>query len=118
GSGLGTINDPTGLDWSPFGGGALFIADTGNNRAQRRSDPPSPFDYLLLDGAKGSMVAPVDVSTDLEGYSYVIASGPEAVYRFVAAGQGLAQYVQQVDVDVSAGPLVRPTALAADADKV
>ena len=118
GSGLGTINDPRGLDWSPFGGGGLFIADTGNNRAQRRSDPPSANDYLLLDGASGAMVAPVDVSTDLEGYSYVIDSGHEAVYRFVSAGQGLAEFVQQVDVDVSAGALVHPTALAADADKV
>jgi len=41
GSGLGTTSDPQGLDWSPYAGGALFIADTGNNRAQRRSDPPS-----------------------------------------------------------------------------
>ena len=118
GSGLGTNNDPTGLAWSPFGGGGLFITDTGNNRAQRRSDPPSPFDYLLLDGASGSMVAPVDVSTDLDGYSYVIDSGHEAVYRFVGAGQGLGEYVQQVDADVIAGALVHPTALAADADKV
>ena len=119
GSGLGTINDPTGLDWSPFDGGALFIADTGNNRAQRRSDPPSPFDYLLLDGAAGSMVAPTDVSTDLDGYSYVIDSGHEAIYRFVAAGQGLGEFVQRVDVpDPTAPPLVHPIAIAADNDKV
>jgi DNA-binding beta-propeller fold protein YncE len=118
GSGLGTIDDPRGLDWTPYGGGALFIADTGNNRAQRRSDPPSAFDYLLLDGAAGAMVAPTDVSADLAGYSYVIDSGHEAVYRFVSAGQGLGEFVQQVDIDVSAGPLVHPIALAADDDKV
>ncbi len=116
GSGLGTVSDPNGLDWSPYGGGALFIADTGNNRAQRRSDPPSAYDYLLLDDDHGSMIGPTDVSTDLAGYSYVIDSGHESVGRFQSTGQGLGDFVQRVDIE--GAPLVHPIALAADVDKV
>ena len=116
GSGLGTVSNPGGLDWCPYGGGALFIADTGNNRAQRRSDPPSADDYLLLDGDQGAMVAPTDVSTDLAGFSYVVDSGHQAVYRFQSAGQGLGEYVQRVDID--GAPLVQPVAVAADEDLV
>lgn len=120
GSGLGTASDPRGLDWNPVGGGALFIADTGNNRAQRRSDPVSTNDYLMIDGELGSMISPGDVSSDLDGYAYVIDSGHNAVYRFRGAGQGLGEYVQRVDIEPSrAGyPIADPVAVAADKDLV
>lgn len=120
GSGLGTASDPRGLDWSPVDGGALFIADTGNNRAQRRSDPPSTNDYLLLDSDKGALRAPNDVTTDLAGYSYVTDAADTAVFRFRAAGQGLGEFVQRVDLEPSASgqKLQRPVAVAADNDLV
>jgi hypothetical protein len=120
GSGLGTASDPRGLDWNPVDGGALFIADSGNNRAQRRSDPPSANDYLLLEGDQGPMIAPNDVSSDLAGFSYVIDLGHDAVHRFKPLGQGLGEFVQRVDVDPGAAsvPLQQPVAVAADNDLV
>jgi len=123
GSGLGTAVNPEGLDWSPADGGALFIADTGNNRGQRLSNPPSAQDYLILDGELGGLNSPVDVCADLAGYSYVVDGLSNAVYRYVRAevvGVSTGQLVQRVDIEPSSGgaPLVEPVAVAADNDLV
>ncbi len=120
GSGLGTVIGPTGIDWSPANGGALYIADTGNNRAQRRSDPPSSDDYLMLDDDQGGLIAPTDVSADLAGFAYVIDGGHNSVNRYQPAGQGLGQFVQRVDIEPSADGqfLQKPVAVAADSNQV
>jgi hypothetical protein len=119
GSGLGTVSDPRGIDWNPTGGGALFIADAANNRAQRRSDPVNSGDYLMLDSDLGPLKVPVDVSSDLAGYAYVTDNQLKAVFRYTGAGQGLGQFVQRVDIENgSAQPLLSPVAVAVDNDQV
>jgi DNA-binding beta-propeller fold protein YncE len=120
GSGLGTVISPTGIDWSPAAGGALYIADTGNNRAQRRSDPPSADDYLMLDDDAGALIAPIDISADLAGFVYVIDGGHGSINRYEPAGQGLGQWVQRVDIEPSADGkyLQKPVAVAADSSQV
>lgn len=120
GSGLGTVSNPNGIDWSPATGGGLYIADTGNNRGQRRSDPPSPDDYLLLDDDEGALIAPTDISADLAGFSYVIDGGHNSVNRYRPAGEGLGVFVQRVDIEPSKDGqyLVKPVAVAADSDQV
>ncbi|MEO5617761.1 MAG: hypothetical protein ABIS67_08315 [Candidatus Eisenbacteria bacterium] len=123
GSGLGTAEDPRGLDWSPADGGGLFITDTGNNRAQRRSDPPSSADYLMLDVDVAALNSPRDISADLAGFSYVVDGGTNGVYRFRRAEDGgvsAGQFVQRVDIEPSAAgtSLLQPGAVAADNDFV
>jgi len=123
GSGLGTAEDPRGLDWTPGDGGGLFITDTGNNRAQRRSDPASFQDFLMLDGENGALNSPLDVSADLDGYAYVVDGASNAVYRFRRVEQNsfsTGEFVQRVDIEPSAGglPLQRAGAVAADVDRV
>lgn len=123
GSGLGTAEDPRGLDWTPADGAGLFIADSGNNRAQRRSDPPSASDYLLLDGELLALNSPGDVSADLAGFSYVVDGGTSGVYRYRRVEDGgisTGEYVQRVDLEPSStgGVLQQPVAVAADNDLV
>jgi DNA-binding beta-propeller fold protein YncE len=123
GSGLGTAEDPRGLDWSPADGGGLFIADAGNNRAQRRSDPVSPSDYLILDGELLALNTPRDISADLAGFSYVIDGGTVGVFRYRRVEDGgisNGTFVQRVDIEPSSAglPLQEPVAVAADNDLV
>jgi len=121
GSGLGTVSNPTGLDWSSAEGGALFIADTGNNRGQRLGDPQSASDYLMLDTDAGSLISPVDVSSDLAGFSYVVNGGQPGVFRYRGLGSGLSEMVQRVDVysdSTATNRLQQPIAAAADSNRV
>ena len=123
GSGLGTIEDPRGLDWTPADGGGLFITDSANNRAQRRSDPASANDYLILDSDLGGLNSPRDVCADLAGYSYVVDGGTNAVYRYLRmqdGGVSLGRFVQRVDIEPSAAgtSLLQAGAVAADNDLV
>ncbi len=123
GSGLGTALDPRGIDWTPAEGGGLYIADTGNNRVQRRSDPRSNQDFLILDGETGGLNSPLDVSADLAGFSYVVDGGSEGVYRYrreEILGASVGTFVQRVDVEPSAAGmrLQRPVAVAAENDVV
>jgi hypothetical protein len=121
GSGLGTVSNPNGLDWSSADGGALFVADTGNNRGQRLGDPASVSDYLMLDSDAGSLVSPVDVSSDLAGFSYVVNGGTAGVFRYRGLGSGLSEMVQRVDIysdTTSSNRLQLPIAAAADSSRV
>jgi len=121
GSGLGTVSNPTGLDWSSAEGGALFVADTGNNRGQRLGDPSSASDYLMLDTDAGSLNSPVDVSSDLGGFSYVVNGGQPGVFRYRGLGSGLSEMVQRVDVysdTTSTNRMEQPIAAAADSNRV
>jgi len=121
GSGLGTVLNPQGLDWSPNGNGALYIADTANNRGQRLGDPRSSDDYLMLDTDTGSLVSPVDACADLAGFAYVVNGAPNlGVFRYEGIGQGLSQMVQRVDVytDATTPRLMQPVAVTADSDRV
>src|SRR5262249_23109702 len=66
GSGLSNVSDPRGLDWGPDGYGALYVADTGNTRGLRRSDPPSlQTDYSMVESDQGDIGTPLDISVDL-----------------------------------------------------
>ncbi|HTO92593.1 MAG TPA: hypothetical protein VMJ70_15790 [Candidatus Sulfotelmatobacter sp.] len=121
GSGLGTVMNPQGLDWSPNGSGALYLSDTANNRAQRLGDPRSGDDYLMLDTDNGPLTSPVDVCADLAGFAYVVNGGPNfGVFRYQGIGQGLSEMVQRVDVytDVTTPRLLQPVAVTADSDRV
>jgi hypothetical protein len=113
GSGLGTLQDPRGIFWGPSGGGAVYVADFGKNWVQKLSDLTSSTGYFSIDQVLGlSLLRPLDVVADLQGFVYLVDAGNERVVRFDGAGQ----YVQTVNVETDAfgRQLVSPTTVAAD----
>lgn len=114
GSGIGSVNDPRGLQWTAAGGGGLYAADFAKNWMQRLSDVQSTSGLFYADGAASGlpMLAPTDVAVDLSGFSYVTDNGHQRVLRFDPGGN----YVQRVDVEPNTAglPLLDPIALTAD----
>jgi len=117
GSGVGTLQDPHGLFWSPAGAvgdQALYAADFGKNWIQKLSDQTTSTGLFIIDGAQSgtSLQGPTDVAVDLQGFIYVADAGNHRVLRY----SPLASYVQRVDVekDASGRELVDPIAVAAD----
>lgn len=110
GSGLATVMDPRGLQWSAFGtGGSLYLADFGKNWVQKVSAATRATGYFSVDQAENlSLLGPEDVSADLLGFLYVADTGNQRVLRFDDTGA----YVQKVNVE---GPsLLSPVTVAAD----
>lgn len=121
GSGLSTVSDPHGLDWGPDAGGALYVADTGNSRGLRRSDPPSLVtDFSMVASEIGDIGIPPDICVDLAGYIYVVDRENAQVVRYRSAGQGQSEFVQRVDIEPSRDGIfiAAPVAVAADNDLV
>ncbi len=113
GSGVGTVMDPRSLFWGPYGGGAVYTADFGKNWLQKMSDTAPATGYFSIDQAEGlSLVGPLDLTADLQGYIYGVDTGNQRVLRFDSNGS----YVQRVDVEVDAykNALQAPVAVAAD----
>ena len=113
GSGLGTLQDPRGIFWGASGGGALYAADFGKNWVQKLSDLTSSTGYFSIDQALGlSLLRPLDVVADPQGFVYLVDAGNQRVLRFDGAGG----YVQTVNVETDAfgRQLLSPTAVAAD----
>jgi hypothetical protein len=121
GSGISNASDPRGLDWGSDGNGALYVADNGNNRGLRRSDPPSlETDYAMVDSDQGDIGLPLDISADLAGYAYVVDSEHHQVVRYTSSGQTAGKFVQRVDIEPSKDGiyLADPVAVSADNDLV
>jgi hypothetical protein len=113
GSGTGTVQDPRGIFWGPFGP-SLYVADFGKNWIQRMHDE-EPVGDLKIEQADGlSLFGPLDVTADLQGFIYFADTGNQRVLRFNAAGE----YVQIVNVaadkDPNGQPLLSPVTVAAD----
>jgi len=116
GSGIGTVQDPRGIFWSPNGGGALYAADFGKNWVQKLSDQISSTGEFNIDGSTSPggllFLGPVDVVADLQGFIYVVDAGNQRVLRYDGAGA----YVQDVNVETDAfhNKLKDPVCVAAD----
>jgi hypothetical protein len=111
GSGVGSVVDPRGMHWSPAGGRALYVSDTGKNWTQKVAEQGSS--YQLDGGATGTaFIGPLDVSVDLSGFVYVADTGNQRVLRYAPD----ASFVQRVDVEPDAQglPLGQPVTVAAD----
>jgi hypothetical protein len=122
GTGLGTVVEPRGMDWSRTLGPALFVADFGKNWVQKMQDHTADLggsayyrDSDLLDAP--ALSNPVDVSTDADGFFYVVDQGNARVIRYSDTDRS---YVQIVNVENNEQglPLRTPVAVAADEDLV
>jgi hypothetical protein len=114
GNGTGFVVDPRGMFWNRAIGDGLYVADLGNNRAQRLYDVGVDNGYFALDGTDSgeNILEPLDVTADVAGYSYICDTGGRRVLRYDPYGS----YVQRVDVEPSEfGQLLHgPVAVAAD----
>jgi len=111
GSGTGTVEDPRGLYWGS-NGPALYVTDYGKNWVQRLMDEV-PVAGFKMDQAEGlTLLAPTDVTADLQGFCYFTDTGNQRVLRFDASGT----YVQTVNIekDVFGRQLLSPITVAAD----
>jgi hypothetical protein len=121
GTGIGSTNDPRGMQWAFVNGAALYFADTGNNEVQKFADPTSGGASFKLDfGGSGAdsipLAQPVDVSVDSAGYVYVADFGNQRVLRYSPEGD----FVQRVDIepDAAGERVMSPIAVAADNEQV
>lgn len=123
GTGVGSVIEARGLQWSAVTGPALFVADLGNFRIEKTRDgnvllPFAEYFHTLDIPDAPRLIEPLDVAVDAGGFFYVADAGGAQVLRYDNAGPA---YVQRVDVesDQSATPpipLMRPVAVAADED--
>jgi hypothetical protein len=115
GSGSSSVVDPRGIDWSPLSGGALFVADRGNNKAKLVGTSVPNDGLVALDGSETptgtSFSAPQGVAVDDGGFLYVVDRLNQRVLRYDASGA----YIQQVNVELNAdtppAPLLDPVAI-------
>lgn len=114
GSGIGTMQNPFGMFWSPAGGPALYAVDAGKNWIQKLSDQVPSTGFYFLDGAQSGAPfnAPEDVTVDAQGFLYIVDTGNRRVLRYGPD----ASYVQKVNVELDADrdSLHIPVAVAAD----
>ena len=114
GSGIGTVVDPRGIFWGPYGGSTFFASDFGKNWIQKLSDQAPSTGFYQLDGSQTGTTfnGALDVTVDLQGYLYIADTGNRRVLRYDPDGL----YVQRVDVenDASGNALANPVTVAAD----
>ncbi|HTQ41869.1 MAG TPA: hypothetical protein VMI75_03860 [Polyangiaceae bacterium] len=116
GSGNSSIIDARGITWSPYNGGALLVADRGNNKVKLLSTTVSNLGFAQMDGSETptgtAFNAPTNVAMDASGYLYVIDEGNQRVLRYDSYGT----YVQMVNIENNSDglPLLDPIAVAVD----
>ncbi len=112
GSGVGTVRDPRGIFWGPYGGGAVYAADFGKNWVQKLSDLFPSTGFFAIDQAGSALVEPLDVTADPQGFIYLTDTGNQRVLRF----DGTGGFVQSVNVELDAfgRSLLSPVTVAAD----
>jgi DNA-binding beta-propeller fold protein YncE len=111
GSGTGTVQDPRGIFWGPFGP-SLYVADFGKNWIQRMQDQVPVADFKIEQAEGISLYGPLDVTADPKGFIYLVDTGNQRVLRFDGSGE----FVQTVNVEKDAYGqlLISPVTVAAD----
>jgi len=116
GTGASSISDPRGVQWTPLRGGALFVADRGNNKAKLIGTSAFGLGFVKLDGSETptgtSFNAPQGVAIDGAGYLYVVDRQNRRVLRYTADGT----YIQDVNVENNSDnlSLLDPVAIGVD----
>lgn len=116
GTGTASVSDPRGMTWTPLLGGAVFVADRGNNRAKLIGTSLPDLGLLKLDGSETptgtSFSAPQGVAVDAAGYLYVVDRQNQRVLRYFHDGA----YVQEVNVESNSDGqgLLDPVAVGVD----
>ncbi len=102
GSGTSSVVDPRGIDWTPLAGGAVFVADRGNNKAKLISTSAVNYGITSMDGSETptgtSFSGPQGVAVDNGGFLYVVDRLNQRVLRYDVSGA----YIQQVNVELNA----------------
>jgi hypothetical protein len=116
GTGTSSVSDPRGIQWTPTRGGALFVADRGNNKAKLIGTSAFGLGFVKLDGSETptgtSFNAPQGVAVDAAGYLYVVDRQNQRVLRYSPNGA----YVQEVNVEKNSDnqSLLDPVAVGVD----
>jgi hypothetical protein len=116
GTGTSSVNDPRQMLWTPTSGGAVFVADRGNNKAKLIATYAPNVGLVKLDGSETptgtSFSLPQSATVDGSGNLYVIDRGNQRVLRYDPYGG----YVQQVNVENNDQglPLLDPLAAGVD----
>ncbi len=119
GTGLSFIQDPAKMTWTTLDGGALFVADRGNDAAKLMATFAPNIGFLKVDGSETptgtAFHSPEGVAVDRQGYLYVVDRLNARVLRYDAFGN----YVQDVNVennmnDPNKPPLLDPIAVGVD----
>ncbi len=116
GSGASSVQDPRGITWAPLQGGAVLVADRGNNKAKLIGTLAPNVGYARMDGSETptgtSFSAPHNVAVDESGHLYVVDRGNHRVLRYDTFGG----YIQDVNVENNSDglPLLDPVAVGVD----
>jgi len=116
GTGSSSILDPAQMNWTPLNGGAIFVADRGNNKAKLIGTSAPNLGYVKVDGSETptgtNFSAPQSATVDESGYLYIVDRGNRRVLRYDYAGN----YIQDVNVENNAQgqPLLDPVAVGVD----
>jgi hypothetical protein len=116
GTGASSVSDPRGTVWTPILGGALFVADRGNNKAKLIGTAAPGIGFTKLDGSETptgtSFNGPQGVGVDAAGCLYVVDRFNRRVLRYTRDGA----YVQDVNVEKNSDgeSLLDPVAIGVD----
>lgn len=116
GSGASSVGDPRGMTWAPIQGGAVFVADRGNNKAKLIGTLAPNVGYARMDGSETptgtSFSAPNNVAVDESNHLYVVDRGNRRVLRYDTFGG----YIQDINVENNSDdlPLLDPVAVGVD----
>ena len=113
GSGLGTVIDPRGMDWSGVGIPSLYLTDFGKSVVQRISPNLPSTGLYAMDAAESGLRfdGPVDVAADRAGFVYALDPGTRRVTRHGSTGE----FVQVVNYAGQPGDtLLHPVTVAVD----
>jgi len=116
GTGISFSNDPRGIRWTPNRGGALFVADKGNNKTKLIGTYAEGVGLARMDGSETpagtNFSAPTNVGVDEAGYLYIVDRGNQRVLRYDIYGG----YVQDLNVENNSDglPLLDPVAVGVD----
>jgi DNA-binding beta-propeller fold protein YncE len=116
GTGTSSVEDPRRMVWTASRGGAVFVADRGNNKAKLIGTSDLGLGFVKLDGSETptgtSFSGPEGVAVDGAGYLYVVDRLNQRVLRYDPDGA----FVQQVNVEKNSDnlPLLDPIAVGVD----
>lgn len=116
GTGTSSVSDPRGMAWTPIGGGAVFVADRGNNKAKLIGTFAAGVGLLKLDGSETptgtNFNGPQGVAVDASGYLYIVDRLNQRVLRYDHQGN----YIQIVNVEKNSDnqSLLDPIAVGVD----